>query len=563
MEVFESQNTPHLFNALSGLKPNTPNDYNRIVKQALYDIADVFDIVKVEYSSILSIQVLYDHYPFLKKNVIFKAEKDNSGRVLKYKSTFPMNSIDFVVTINKDRELTKTEEYSLQLIFNHLTSTLNTVILRASCEMIYLTDQHMKIYNKEGLFKFIETLMSNGEMDKYTAIYFNIHNFKSVYLSVNYLEASDVLTRYCNVITNAITSREIVALMGGDNFVALILDKHKDYFLDLIQNMIVKYEKSGNKMTFSFGATIGVAKVTAGSHPAEIMMHISQAYQAARETRVSLCYYDQKTSSKLIEDKNILSLYGKALANHDFFALYQPKVDANTQRLIGAEALVRWKNGDTFMMPGNFIPVLENDGCITSLDFYMLEEVCKFLCKLRNEKIELVKISVNFSKRHLSNNRLVEEIAEVIDRYNIPHQYIEIELTESENAENQVAMKNIVDKLSSLGIMTSIDDFGTGYSSLSMLKTLQVEELKIDRSFIPKDDSADSDKTLYLLKGVTSLAKNLGLTIVAEGVETPRQLELIKGMQCDIVQGYIFDKPLSEADFIERIKQKVYILDQE
>ena len=180
---------------------------------------------------------------------------------------------------------------------------------------------------------------------------------------------------------------------------------------------------------------------------------------------------------------------------------------------------------------------------------------------LLDNGLEPVTISVNFSKRHLTNNKLVEEIIEVIDRYGIPHDYIEVELTEGENSYNQGVMSSVVNGLANLGIKTSIDDFGTGYSSLGMLKMLNLDVLKIDKSFIPDAPVSEKDKSYLLLKGIISIAKDLGLTITAEGVETNAQFELIESLGCDLVQGFIFDRPLSESEFIDRIKHKDYVLD--
>ncbi|MGN0401568.1 MAG: EAL domain-containing protein [Acetatifactor sp.] len=233
-------------------------------------------------------------------------------------------------------------------------------------------------------------------------------------------------------------------------------------------------------------------------------------------------------------------------------------MDVKTHTLIGIEALARWRQGQDNLMPLSFISVLERDGCITILDFYILEEACRFLRRLIDENMEPVRVSVNFSKRHLTNDRLVAQIMEVIDRYGISHEYIVVELTESEDYQNNRVMAGIVEQLRTEGVKTSIDDFGTGYSSLAMLNTLRVDELKIDRSFIPKNPADGSDKGLFMLKGIINLAKGLGLSAVAEGVETPEQLELIESLGCDAVQGFIFDKPLPEEELIERIKNRRY-----
>lgn len=471
--------------------------------------------------------------------------------------------IAFHVYIEKEKSLTGEEKEELEILFRQLYYILESLILSDICRRLTMTDQSTGMANITAFFEFADRLIAQGKVGQYTAFYFNIRNFKSVYKALSYVEGDKVLAKYCRIVANAVTERELVARLGGDNFVALILDENRDYFLDLIQNILVRYEKDGQDLVYLFGASIGVAKLAEEKDAGDIMMHISVAYQSALENRSLIGYYNQAINHALMERKIILSQFAKALNEKEFFPLYQPKVEVKTHRLMGAEALVRWRHGSEFVMPGSFIPVLEKDGCITALDFYMLEEACRFIRRLDSEGIEPVKISVNFSKRHLVNNKLVEEIADTIDRYRVPHKYIQIELTESEDYHNQSVMRSVVDDLDHLGIKTSIDDFGTGYSSLGMLKSLRIDELKIDRSFIPHGQLNNRNKSLLMLKGVVNLANSLGLTIVAEGVETLDQLALIESMGCDIVQGYIFDKPLTESEFIERIRQQVYVLDGE
>lgn len=560
MELFQDSSQQCLFSTLSEFTPESIEEYNSVIGKAAADISTLYNITEIAYSFFPPERTFLSDTP-AQNTVLFSSEKDTQDKTLLFSYPFEKSGkIEFSVCIGGKKNLTQDENRTLEIIIQQFYYILSLLIMHIMREKSFFTDCGTGIPNMNAFIKFGNEVAARGEAGNYTALYFNIHNFKSVHKTLTYLETNKIIEQYCYIAANAVTKKEIVAHLGSDNFVALILNCNKDYFFDLIQNMVIKYEKDGREIIFSFRATIGAASLSDEKDAGEIMMRANTAYQAARENRVSFSYYDRNTSLELLERKIILSRFANAISGREFFAVYQPKVSAKTHAIIGAEALVRWNHEGGCIMPASFIPVFERDGCITALDFYMLEETCIFLNKLRSEGLELIKISVNFSKRHLSNNKLVEEIVEVIDRYKIPHEYIEIELTEGENYHNNSIMKEVVDDLNFLGIKTSIDDFGTGYSSLSMLKNLKLDTLKIDRSFIPQDELDLGDKSHLMLEGIVNLAKSLGVTLVAEGVETIGQLKLIEDMDCDIVQGYLFDKPLPEEEFIERLKRKVYIL---
>ncbi len=562
MELLRDSVPKSLFDKISRFFPKNFKEYQKFFGEAMEEAAAAYGIARVECRVSVPYEMRFAEI-IPEYALLFQRREEAGAETEPLRFRYPLErsgEILFFLLVDKGKGPGSDGSWMLEVIFRQFYYILNSLVLSAACKKFIITDYETGAPNVRAFFQFGNSIIAREQIHEYTALYFNIHNFKSVHKSLTYLEGNKVLERYCQIVTEAVTRDEIVARLGGDNFVALIYDRNIDYFFDLIQNMIVNYEKDGKEQSFWFGATIGAVKLTDEKNAGEIMMHASAAYQTARENRTSFSYYDQSAGVEMIERKILLSKFAGAVKDREFFVVYQPKVGVKSRTLLGAEALVRWRQGDGCIMPGNFIPVLEKDGCITVLDFYVLEEVCRFLGRLISEGLEPVKISVNFSKRHLANNKLVEEIVEVIDRYGVPHHYIEIELTESEDYHNNSVMQEIVGELNMQGINTALDDFGTGYSSLAMLNTLQFDELKIDRSFIPQDQITEDDKSLLMLKGVVSLAKSLGLRIVAEGVETPAQLAIIESMDCDMIQGYIFDKPIAESEFIRRIEQKVYVL---
>ena len=218
---------------------------------------------------------------------------------------------------------------------------------------------------------------------------------------------------------------------------------------------------------------------------------------------------------------------------------------------------MRWVKEGTIISPARFIPVLEREGKIIDLDFYVFEQVCKDIRRWMDEGIKPVRISSNFSKLHLKNEHLSEDVLAIVRRYDIDTAYIEIELTESSGYSDFDALQKFVRDMNEVGIYTSIDDFGTGYSSLSMLKDIDVNVVKIDKSFVDNMEDEKQHGT-NLVGNVIRMIKDLDRIVICEGVETEKQVMFLKGTECNIVQGYLFDKPLPCYNFEERLKTPVY-----
>ncbi len=243
------------------------------------------------------------------------------------------------------------------------------------------------------------------------------------------------------------------------------------------------------------------------------------------------------------EDKNISKKMEYALKNNEFKLYLQPKYNIKTSRIIGAEALVRWqeKNGN-IISPCDFIPLFELNGFIEKLDFYMLESACKQIRKWLDEGEKCIPISVNFSRIHMENEKIVEQIKKVVSGYGIPRKFIEIELTESTMINNERRMVNILNSLHESGFVLSMDDFGSGYSSLGLLKNLNVDIIKMDKSFLT--NNTNEEKGNIVIESVIDLAKKLNIKTVAEGVETIEQVAFLECVNCEIAQGYYYSKPV-------------------
>lgn len=263
-----------------------------------------------------------------------------------------------------------------------------------------------------------------------------------------------------------------------------------------------------------------------------------------------------------VEGLNFFRRLLAAIQNREFVVYFQPKVSISNHemRIAGAEALVRWECNGTILPPVKFIPFCERTGLVIDIDFYVLEETCKLMRKWMDMGLEMVRVSVNFSKYHFNEAGVAEKIYKVIANYGIPTQYIEVEFTETAYLDKEELLESTVEKLRNYGIKSSIDDFGSGYSSLNLLQNMDFEVVKLDKSLLGK--GVENAKARKVISSIIHMAKELEMEVLAEGVETQEELKLLKELKCDVVQGFLFDKPLPAAEFEKRLKEKVYTLNK-
>ncbi len=267
---------------------------------------------------------------------------------------------------------------------------------------------------------------------------------------------------------------------------------------------------------------------------------------------------------KKLEDKQKRKLskeLSNSIKNKEFIIYIQPKFDTQTSELVGAEALIRKKlpNGE-ILPPNKFVPLYEKYGVITKLDMYVLEEICKKQKEWRNKNLKLIPISINESRHHLKNSNHLQELNNIISKYDTNTNLIELEMTESTVVENMEIAKQAEENVHKMGFIVSMDDFGTGYSAFNILKNIKIDVLKIDKSFF--DDMINNAKAQIIIETIVSMCKKLDIITVAEGIETKEQVEFLKKINCDRIQGYYFSKPipieLFEKTYLQK-KIKYYI----
>lgn len=368
-----------------------------------------------------------------------------------------------------------------------------------------------------------------------------------------------VLFEYAANLKKIISRRhgELVARVNGDSFIALIKTDRVAPITDYLRQIEFTIKTKDGPQKAVVYSRCGIFPLEKGVSFNDSVENSRTALKQAKKLTTSNCvWYSPKMSEKEKNSKEIIARFSEALKNREFVVYYQPKVDMTTNTLSGCEALVRWIRDGKLVPPFSFIPVLEEEGYITELDFYVFEKVCEDISVWISKGITPVRISSNFSKLHLKKKRFADDILEIISRYNIDVKYIEIELTESSGYEDFEAMTKFVNKMKSENIHTAIDDFGTGYSSLSLLKDLDIDVVKLDKSFL---NGANTESQKNMIKNIIKMIRDLNHDVICEGVETEQQAAFLKSVECFFAQGYLYDKPLPHDDFEKRLVDPVYV----
>lgn len=264
--------------------------------------------------------------------------------------------------------------------------------------------------------------------------------------------------------------------------------------------------------------------------------------------------FGEKMRRQLMRERQVENDIVGALENGELVLYIQPKVNMSTGRIIGGEALVRWLHPEKGLVPpGEFIPVLEKNGFIINVDEYIWEKVFAYLGKLKEEGRELVPISINVSRLHAYDTQLAENLIRLREKYDIPAEYVPLELTESAFLEDEKGMYQRMENLRSQGFLVSMDDFGTGYSTMNMLKNQTLDEIKIDREFIR---DLEKDKSQIIIRNTIAMLQQLAVHIVIEGVETEEQKNFLLGCGCTDAQGFLFHRPMPVEEFNRLLLQQ-------
>lgn len=461
--------------------------------------------------------------------------------------------------------LSPEDEDKVQLVTRMLLSFLSRYRLEGIVEQYTFYDD-TGYRNVRSFLRYLEILSEKNTLGRHTALYYNLRHFTLVNRDIGRSAGDIAMRNYFEMIEDIIGDKGIICRVGGDNFVAVFEDELTDDILNILKGVPVVYDNNTGKRIM-LSAYTGVFRIPEGYRfdtPGDIMDRILFSSHAAKAGgKDNIVYFDEAMEIGKEKRMQIQQLFPDALKNEEFKVFYQPKIDIVTGELAGAEALCRWFRDGRIIPPMEFIPILEQNTDICQLDFYMLDHVCRDIRRWLDEKRNVVRISVNLSRKHMLDVDLLKHIINIIDRNVVPHEYIEIELTETTTDVEFRDLKRVVSGLQQKGIYTSVDDFGMGYSSLNLIRDIPWNVLKVDRSFLPVDNDDTESTRSVMFKYVVAMAQDLGLECVAEGVETSHQVKILKDNNCIFAQGFLFDKPLPLNEFEQRMSKHFYDVEDE
>ncbi len=392
-------------------------------------------------------------------------------------------------------------------------------------------------------------LKKASQNDKYAMVIFDIDKFKAINDIYGHKKGNLILKNIANTLNELTDDNETFARVSADNFNILLTYDTKEDIINIIKRIIINNEL----INLSFGIyeiKDKTLSVSAYSDRASLAKS-----SIKNNSDVNFAFFNDELREKLLLEDKIEKEMEYALENGQFVMYLQPKYNIKLDKFCGSEALVRWQYTEKeIIYPGDFIPIFEKNGFIKKIDMYILEQACKEIRSLFDKGISPLPISVNFSRVDFLKKDFISKIVNICDRYKVPYNLIEVEITESSMFGDTDILFDVSRNLQDIGFIISMDDFGSGYSSVNMLKNIPLNVIKLDRGFFI--DDKDIDKSQIVIKSIVSLIKQLGISVVAEGIETKSQIEMLKKANCDIVQGYYFSKPLPIKEF-EKLVYKI------
>lgn len=382
----------------------------------------------------------------------------------------------------------------------------------------------------------------------------DISEFKLVNNVCGNASGDEVLKVIWDVILANCNDNEQAARVNADRFVIFWIESSKKTVTYRIEKLINEIE--GISEQLSVPRLYPVIGIRAVEKLDDADKRYGEALRAKALVKNRLdrhyAFYDEIDYDTIVENKNMENGFEKALADKKFEVWYQPKFNSHTGKIVGSEALIRWRADDgSLISPGRFIPLFEKNGNIIRLDEYVFREVCRQQKEWQKEGIQILPVSVNISRFSLYYSNVVEKYERIINYYDVDHKYVQIEITESAIIENTVIVE-LIQKFHDAGFDILLDDFGSGYSSLASLNQMPFDTIKLDKSLVDYVGNENGEK---LLKFIVQLVQSLGMKITAEGVEYKEQLDFLENLNCDDIQGFYFSKPLMLADFSAKLTE--------
>jgi diguanylate cyclase (GGDEF)-like protein len=428
------------------------------------------------------------------------------------------------------------------------------------------TDALTGLPNRHWLNQHLLGVLENAASTntKVALLYLDLDNFKHINDALGHRTGDDVLVAIARTLGEAIGGQDRLARIGGDEFTVLLdqlgadAEKQAEQVANRLIDAIEKMSAGSTWRAFNLRASAGISIYPDDARDVEGLLLAADIamYEAKAEGKAQARHYDEAYAYRIRERITIEQELEAAIRREEFVVYYQPRADVRSGEMIGMEALIRWRHPERGLLsPAEFISVAEQTGLIVPIGEYVVRKVCAQIAQWRTEGLPVKPVSVNVSALQLKGDGLRQTLIESLQKNDLPTELIAFELTESSMLDEDGVAQAELRKFREMGIELEIDDFGTGYSSLSKLQSLEIDVLKIDQSFVRrlgKDHQANT-----LCETMVSIGRSLDISVVAEGVETAEQLQLLQGMGVDQIQGYLVSPPLP-ADDIPKLFDKVF-----
>lgn len=455
----------------------------------------------------------------------------------------------------------------LELFTLLLVGVLSVICALLAAAVVYVTRNsrrihellyHDKVTGGMSYLKFMEEAgQAVRKPGKWLMLYINISSFKYVNDVFGYGLGNEVLCEVAEFLEKRMQGM-LRARVYADRFVALIPYSSQERAREEIQKSLDLFEETSRDKfpSFNIWIKVGAYDIKEGDDIQKAVNLANYAVDEIQKTsKNEYIFYDEVMHERVLTQKEIEKDMRGAMEKGEFEAFYQPKYNIDTKELIGAEALVRWRHPvKGLLSPGVFIPIFEKNHFILQVDFYIFECVCRFLQRLIREGKRCFPISSNFSRLHLSQPDFVERLQAIVERYQVPPEYLEIEITETFAVAEFDQLIVTVKRLKACGFQVSIDDFGSGYSSIQLLYKLPIDVLKFDKAFVDNEDASEIE--IELVDSIISVSRRNGIRIICEGVETLEQEEFVREHNCIYVQGFLYSRPVAEKEFYGLLETK-------
>lgn len=518
-----------------------------------YKYADYLSIAKIEDTFFFNGQPVSRNIDYFSDNAGTDCFEVTSG-------SEPLSFVVIKFTYKQfPPEFTPEQQQFMTIFKNSVISKITVERLCSHCAYLFNNDVDFGMLNHQYMISVLGKMIATGVAKQYSAAFINIKN-------VNQLnkffgpEIGGTSIKLFGAKLNTFpdtSNQEFAVHLGGDNFAAVFRSSRLAEFEQFIREVPVTIAYGGDRFEHIFNCRVGIATITPNhNHGGQILSECSQAYYFGKQNGIDIVYYSEDINE---QSHNNTETLNRALNENKFLIYYQPVVNIDgSPSLHAAEALARWPLNGKIISPQEFITLATDSGIVTKIDFYVLENVCRKIKAWQSLGLDLVPITVNFSGRNLYNAAIANDILDVIDKYGVEHRLIGIEFSEPDFTQRMPILKDVSHTLTEAGILVTLDKFSTGQSTLTFLHDIDASYLKINADRFAIDDS----KGRVIADDMINLANTLGYKVICEGVETQKQADELASCGCTLFQSFLYDKPLSERFFLNRLENPNYSLEE-